>query len=458
MSASHRGWTLAVVCAATALLLLDVTVVNVALPAIEDDLGASFSELQWVIDAYALALAVTLLTAGSLADRIGRRRMFVGGVLLFTAASAACAAAWSPVALDFARALQGLGAAAMFATSLALLAEDYRGADRGRAFGIWGAVSGAALAIGPLVGGALVDGLGWRWIFWLNLPVGIALAVVALRRLRESRDPAAGQLDLPGAASFSAGLFLLVLALVRGNPDGWDSPLVLAGLIGGPLALAAFVAIELRADHPMLDVRLFRRRAFAGTAAVAFVQSVALYPMFLFLAIYFQDVLGYTPFETGLRLLPVTVTLFVFAPISGRLTAHVSLRTLLTAGLVLIGAGLLLMHGLNEGDDWTALLAGLLVGGAGIGVISPALAAAMVGVLPVERSGLSSGINNTFRQVGIAAGIAGLGAIFQHRLADDGFVAGLNSIFLVAGLLALAGAVLTALILRPGDFRQADSA
>lgn len=458
MSASHRGWTLAVVCAATALLLLDVTVVNVALPAIEDDLGASFSELQWVIDAYALALAVTLLTAGSLADRIGRRRMFVAGVLLFTAASAACAAAWSPLALDLARALQGLGAAAMFATSLALLAEDYRGPDRGRAFGIWGAVSGAALAIGPLVGGALVDGLGWRWIFWLNLPVGVALAVVAVRRLRESRDPAAGQLDLPGAASFSAGLFLLVLALVRGNPDGWSSPLVLVGLVGGPLALAAFVAIELRADHPMLDVRLFRRRAFAGTAAVAFVQSVALYPMFLFLAIYFQDVLGYTPFETGLRLLPVTVTLFVLAPISGRLTAHVSLRTLLTAGLVLIGAGLLLMHGLREGDDWTALLAGLLVGGAGIGVISPALAAAMVGVLPVERSGLSSGINNTFRQVGIAAGIAGLGAIFQHRLATDGFVAGLNSIFLVAGLLALAGAALTALILRPGDFRQADSA
>jgi EmrB/QacA subfamily drug resistance transporter len=450
---ADRGWTLAVVCAATALLLLDVTVVNVALPAIEDDLGAGFSELQWVIDAYALTLAVTLLSAGSLADRIGRRRVFVAGVVLFTAASAACAAAWSPAALDLARGIQGIGAAAMFATSLALLAEEYRGSDRGRALGIWGAVSGAALAIGPLIGGALVDGLGWRWIFWLNLPAGAALALLAVRKLRESRDPAAGRVDLPGAAAFSAGVFLLVLALIRGNPDGWGSPLVLAGLIGGPLALAAFVAIELRVPHPMLDVRLFRRRAFAGTAMVAFVQSVALYPMFLFLAIYFQDVLGYSPFETGLRLLPVTVTLFVLAPISGRLTSRVSLRTLLTAGLVLIGAGLLLMHGLEEGDDWTALLAGLMVGGAGIGVISPALAAAMVGVLPVERSGLSSGINNTFRQVGIAAGIAGLGAIFQHRLAADGFVAGLNEIFLVAGLLALAGAALTALVLRAGDFR-----
>ncbi|HEX2070664.1 MAG TPA: MFS transporter [Thermoleophilaceae bacterium] len=457
MSRADRGWTLAVVCAATALLLLDVTVVNVALPAIRADVDASFSELQWVIDAYALMLAVTLLSAGSLADRVGRRRVFVAGVVVFTAASTLCALAWSAVALDLARGLQGIGAAAMFATSLALLAEEYSGADRGRAFGIWGAVSGAALAIGPLVGGALVDGFGWRWIFWLNLPIGIALALVAARALRESRDPAAGHLDLPGAAAFSAGIFLVVLALMRGNADGWDNPLVVACLVGGPLALAAFVAIELRVAHPMLDVRLFGRRAFSGTALVAFVQSVALYPMFLFLAIYFQDELGYTPLETGVRLLPVTVTLFVFAPISGRLTGRVSLRTLLTVGLVLIGAGLLLMRGLDDGGDWTALLPGLLVGGAGIGTISPALAAAMVGVLPVERSGLASGINNTFRQVGIAAGIAGLGAIFQHRLASDGFVAGLDRIFLVAGVLALAGAAIAVVLLRADDFgTQAD--
>ena len=451
-----RGWTLGVVCASTALLLLDVTVVNVALPAIQGDLDADFAQLQWVIDAYALTLAVTLLTAGSLADRYGRRLLFASGLTVFIGASAACAGAPSATALDVARAVQGIGAAAMFATSLALLAEEYRGADRGRALGVWGAVSGAALAIGPLVGGALIDGLGWRWIFWLNLPVGAALMVVALRTLRESRDPAAGRVDIPGALAFSTGLFLLVLALVRGNPDGWDSPLVLVGLIGGPLALLAFVAIELRRTSPMLDVRLFRLRAFTGTAIVAFVQSVALYPMLLFLAIYFQSELGYTPFETGLRMLPVTVTLFVAAPISGALTARVPLRTLLTVGLVLIGVGMLLMHGLERGDDWTALLPGLLVGGAGVGVISPALAAAMVGVLPVERSGLSSGINNTFRQVGIATGIAGLGALFQHRLPVEGFVARLNEVFLVSGVLALAGAVVTLLILRAGDFQQGE--
>ena len=455
---SRARWTLAVVCAATAVLLLDVTVVNVALPAIESDLEASFSDLQWVIDAYALTLAVTLLTFGSLADRLGRRLIFSVGIALFTGASLLCALAGTPLVLDLARGLQGVGAAAMFATSLAILAEEFPGPGRGRALGIWGAVSGAALAIGPLVGGALVDGLGWEWIFWLNLPVGAALLLAARLRLGESRDPGAGAPDWPGLVVFSAGLFLVLLGVIRGNADGWGSARVVTALVAGTLALGAFVLVELRRREPMLDVRLFRRRAFAGTAAVAFIQSVAIYPMFLFLAIYFQDHLGYTPLETGLRLLPVTLALFALAPVAGGLTSRVPLRTLLVAGLALIGTGLLLMHGLEPGDDWTALLAGFVVGGAGIGVISPALAAAMVGVLPVERSGMSSGINNTFRQVGIAAGVAGLGALFQHRVPRDGVEAGLNEIFLVAGIVALAGAALTAAVLRPGDFGLAPEA
>ena len=446
-------WTLGVVCAATAVLLLDVTVVNVALPAIQEDLDASFSDLQWVIDAYALTLAVTLLTAGSLADRLGRRRLFTAGVAGFTAASLACAVAPSPLALDLARGAQGIGAAAMFATSLAILANEFPEASRGRALGIWGAVSGAALAIGPLIGGALVDGLGWEWIFWLNLPIGVALWSAARLRLAESSEPDPAPVDWAGIATSGAGSFLLLLALIRGNDEGWGSAPIVVALAASVLLLTAFVIVELRRRRPMLDVRLFGQRAFATTAAVAFVQSVAIYPMFLFLALYFQGELGLTPFETGLRLLPVTVVLFVAAPISGSLTARVSLRTLLATGLALIGAGLLLTGGLEPGDDYEAMLAGLVVGGAGIGVISPALAAAMVGVLPVERSGLSSGINNTFRQLGIAAGIAGLGAIFQHRLAAEGFVAGLNEILAVAGVVALAGAVATAIVLRPGDFR-----
>jgi EmrB/QacA subfamily drug resistance transporter len=454
-----RRWTLAVVCAATALLLLDVTIVNVALPAIDSDLDATFAELQWVIDAYALTLAATLLTTGSLADRVGRRRVFLTGLSGFTLASLACSLAPSATALDVARGAQGLGAAAMFATSLALLANEFSGAERGLALGVWGAVSGAAIAIGPLVGGALVDGLGWEWIFLLNLPIGILLAVLTRAKLVESRAPAPEAVDWPGLVSFSAALFLLVYVLIRGNPDGWGSPHIVVALAAGVLSLGLFAAVELRRREPMLDLRLFRIRSFSGTAITAFTQSVAIYPLFLFLALWLQQVLGYTPFETGLRLLPMTLALFALAPVSGRLTGRLPPAVLLVVAQLLMAAALLLMRGVEAGDDWTALLPGFLVGGAGVGLISPALAHAMVGVLPVERSGLASGINNTFRQVGIAAGIAGLGAIFEHQVGANpsqaaGFAEGLNAIFLVGAAVATAGAISAAVLIRQSDFHE----
>ena len=457
---SRRRWTiLVVVSAATAMLLLDVTVVNVALPAIRADLGAGFGELQWVIDAYALTLAATLLTAGSLADRLGRRRVFIAGLAFFTATSAACAAAPSPLALDLARGAQGLGAAAIFATSLALLAEEFDGPERGVALGIWGAVSGGALAAGPVIGGALVDGLGWEWIFLLNLPLGAVLIGLA-HGLRESREPDARRVDVPGLLSFGTALFLLVLGLIRGNEQGWSSVPIAACLGGGVALLGAFALVELRSPQPMLDVRLLANRSFSGTAAVAFTQSVALYPLLLFSVLYFQDVLGLSPFETGLRLLPITLALFIVAPLSGRLTASVPLGALLAVGLAMVGAGLLLMHGLNPGDDWEALLPGFLVGGAGIGFISPALADAMVRVLPPGRSGTASGISNTFRQAGIAAGVAGLGAVFQHRLgpaysgavSPGAFVDAFDAVLVVAAAVALAGALAAALLIRTSEF------
>jgi len=439
-----------VVSAATALLLLDVTVVNVAVPAIGEDLGATFSELEWVIDAYALTLAAVLLTAGSLSDRIGRRRVFVLGLWIFAGASLMCALAGSPTLLDLARGLQGVGGAAIFATSLALLANEFPEHRRGFAFAVWGAVSGGALAVGPLVGGALVDGPGWRWIFLLNLPLGLAL-IIGATRLRESGDANAPGTDWAGAAAFTVAVFALVFALIRGNPEGWGSPVILAALALGGLAFGAFVAIELRGTHPMLPPSLFRVPAFTGTAIVAFAQSFALYPMFLFLALYFQQVLDYTAWETGLRLLPVTVVLFAVAPLSGKLTGRVTLGRHLAAGLLLIGTGLLTMRALDPASEWTALLPGLVIGGLGIGVISPALAAAMVSVLPVDRAGLASGINNTFRQLGIAVGIAGLGAILQARApsltARPDFVSALDTIFLVAAAVALA-AVPAALLVR----------
>jgi len=439
-----RWLTLAVVSAATAMLLLDVTVVNVALPAIQEDLDASFAELQWVVDAYALTLAGTLLTAGAIADRRGRRAVFAAGLAAFTVCSALCAAAGSGAILDLARAAQGVGAAAMFAASLAVLANEFRGPERGFALGVWGAITGGALAVGPLVGGVLVDGLGWRWVFLVNLPVGALLVCLTLRSLPESRDPRPRALDLPGLLTFGAACFLLTFGLIRGNEDGWTSAPVLGSLAAAALALGAFVVVEHRADSPMLAPALFRIPAFTGTAVVAFAQSVALYPLFLFLAVYLQQGLGYSATETGLRLLPLTLVLFAVAPISGRLTGRVPFRVPLVAGLVLIAVGLLLMRGLTATSDWTHLLPGFVVGGLAIGIISPALAAAMVGVLSADQVGLASGINNTFRQLGIAVGIALLGVIFTHHAGAgglSGLVRGLDAVFLVAALIAAAGAV-----------------
>jgi EmrB/QacA subfamily drug resistance transporter len=436
---AERRLTLAVVSAGTAMLLLDVTVVNVALPVIGGDLDASFAELQWVIDAYALTLAATLLTAGALADRLGRRAVFAAGLLGFTLLSVACGAATSGAMLDVARGAQGIGAAAMFAASLALLAHEFRGAERGLALGVWGAITGAALAVGPVVGGLIVDGLGWRWVFLVNLPAGALLLWLTLARLPESRDPTPRRLDLAGLATFGGACFLATFALIRGNADGWASPRIAGSLAAAIVLLAGFVAIERRSPSPMLDPSLFRIPAFTGTALVAFAQSVALYPLFLFLALYFQQGLGLSATDTGLRLLPITLVLFFVAPLSGKATSRIPLRVPLVAGLLLIGASLLLMRGVTVDDDWTYLLPGFLVAGLAIGVISPALAAAMVGVLAVERSGLASGINNTFRQLGIAAGIAAFGAIFDHHIRTagapaTGLVDGLNAIFLAAAV------------------------
>lgn len=457
-----RRITLAVVSAGTAMLLLDVTVVNVALPAIQADLRTSFAELQWVVDAYALTLAAALLTAGALADRHGRRAVFAAGLAIFTLCSAACGLASSGVVLDLARAAQGLGAAAMFSASLALLAHEFQGRERGVALGVWGAITGGALAVGPLVGGVLVDAAGWRWVFLVNLPIGALLLWATLARLPESRDPRPRGLDPAGLVTFGGACFALTFGLIRGNAEGWGSPPIVAALAGSVVLLAAFVVVERRGADPMLPPGLFAIPAFSGTALVAFAQSFALYPLFLFLALYFQDVLGATPTETGLWLLPLTLVLFAVAPLSGRHTARLPLRVFLVGGLVLIAAGLLLLRGVDVEGPWTDLLPGLVVGGLAIGVISPALAAAMVGVLSVERSGLAAGVNNTFRQLGIGIGIAVLGAIHQAAIDDRvagggsaaaGAVDGLNAILLVCAIVAMLAAALAWPLL--GDLRSA---
>jgi EmrB/QacA subfamily drug resistance transporter len=495
----RKWWTLLAVCVATFMLLLDITVVNVALPDINRQLHATFSELQWVVDAYALMLASLVLTAGSLADRLGRRRVFAVGLGLFTVASLGCGLATSAVALDVLRGAQGIGGAVMFATSLALLAQEFQGRERGTAFGVWGATIGGAVAVGPLVGGVLTEGLGWEWIFFVNVPIGIAAVFLTLTRLRETRDPYAAGIDWAGALTFSLSLFLLVFGLIRANAEGWGSPLIVGCLAGSFVLMALFLAVEARQPRPMLDLQLFRKPTFAGASIVAFCLSASMFAMFLYLTLYVQNVLGYSPLEAGLRFLPITLVSFFVAPVAGRLSARLPVRGMLTVGLLMVGTGLLLMSGLTVRSDWTALLPGFIVAGAGIGMINPPLASTAIGVVPPARSGMASGINNTFRQVGIATGIAALGALFQSRVetkvvellaatpaagrahligtlvaggqpdqavrtlpaplrgvaaqaAREGFVSGLDEILAVAAAVAFAGAVLAFLLVRGRDF------
>jgi EmrB/QacA subfamily drug resistance transporter len=412
----RKWWTLIAVSVAIFMLLLDITVVNVALPDIQRSLHSSFSDLQWVVNAYSLTLAAFLLTAGSLADLFGRRRVFVIGLVVFTASSAACGLAGTPLALNLARAVQGTGGAMMFATSLALIASAFQGKERGIAFGVFGGVIGAAVAVGPVVGGLITSGIGWEWIFFVNVPIGIGAVVLTLNQVTESRDPNARGVDWIGLVTFSSALFLLVFALVQGNEKGWGSTEIVTMLISSGVLLVVFLIAETLQPRPMLDLSLFKRPAFAGASAVAFAISSSMFSMFLYLTLYIQDVLGYSPLQAGLRFLPITLLSFFVAPISGRLSVRVPIRMLLGAGMLLVSAGLLSMTAIDASSGWETLIPGFLLAGAGIGMVNPPLASTAVGVVHHTRSGMASGINNTFRQVGIATGVAGLGAIFQHQI------------------------------------------
>jgi EmrB/QacA subfamily drug resistance transporter len=440
----RRQWTLVAVCLTTFMLLLDITVVVVALPRIQYRFDASLTGLQWVVDAYALTLAALILTAGALADRYGRRLIFMTGVLLFTLASLLCGLAWSTTALDVARALQGIGGAALFATALALIGHEYRGAERFGALAVWGATVGAAVACGPLVGGLLTDGLGWRWIFFVNVPVGAFALAVALTRISESRDEGARHTDVQGLATFSTALFLVVFGILRGNALGWSSGVIVSSLVGGVVLLLVFLVLEVRQTRPMLDVTLFRQPAFVGVSIATFCLAAGMFSMFPYLSIYLQDILGYSPLATGLRFLPLTAFVFFVPLATRRFAARVPLRVMISIGLALVAGGVALMYGLNADSAWTALLAGFIVGGIGIGIANPAIAAAALRVVDPARTGMASGINNTFRLGGVAVGVAALGALLESRVtnslagsAPDGHA--LGGAVSSAGLRAVAG-------------------
>ena len=350
----RKWWTLIAVSVATFMLLLDITVVNTALPSIEEDLHASVTDLQWVVDAYTLSLAAVVLTAGVLADRLGRRRVFAAGLGVFTLASLHCGLAGDPTFLNLARALQGVGGAVMFAVSLALIAQEFKpGRERGMAMGVYGATIGVSVAFGPLVGGALTEQLGWQSIFFLNVPVGAAAIAITYTKLRETRDPNASRIDWAGLATFSTALFLLVLGLLRGNDEGWGSALILSLLAGAAVLLGTFVVIETRVRQPMLPLHLFRKPAFTGVQLAALAVSASMFALFLYLTFWLQGFLGHEPLEAGLRYLPFTVTNFFVAAATGALLSRVPARFLIGAGLGITGLGLLLMGGVDAGDDWT---------------------------------------------------------------------------------------------------------
>ena len=496
----NKWWTLVAVCLGTFMLLLDITVINVALPDIQQNLSASFSDLQWVVDAYALTLAALLLPTGSLADLYGRRLLYGIGLSVFTIASLLCGVATSTLMLQLSRGLQGVGGAIMFSVSLALLADAFRGKDRGIAFAVWGGITGLAVAIGPLLGGALTSGLSWRWIFFINLPIGVIAVIITLMRVAESRVRGARRPDIPGFVVFTLALASLVYALIESNERSFSDNRVIGFFIAAGVLLLLFIVLEARLTHPMFDLSLFRLPTFSGGAVAAFGISASIFSVLLYLVLYLQDVLGYSAFDTGLRLLILSGGILLTTPIAGRLSSHVPVRFLIGPGLLLVGVGLLMMRNLDAGSSWTHLIPGMIVSGAGVGMVNPPLASTAVGVVRPDRAGMASGINTTFRQVGIATGIALLGTLFSNRVASgvisraqhvpalsgkgqqlatavqsgnakhaigavppanrgmieeiirSAFTAGLDRILLIAAIIALASGVIALVTIRSKDF------
>jgi EmrB/QacA subfamily drug resistance transporter len=454
---NRKWWTLVAVSFGLFMIMLDNTVVNVALPSIRKDLGISISGLEWVVNAYALTFGVLLLSGGKLADLLGRRRIFIAGLVIFTAASLWCGLAGSPGSLIAARTVQGVGAALMNPATLSIIMATFPARQRGTAIGIWAGVSALALAIGPLVGGVLTERISWSWIFFVNVPVGVVAVLAARAFIDETKDTSREQrLDLPGLVSSAVGLFALTYGLIETNTHPWGSTRVLSLLALAVVSLTVFVLLELRQRIPMLDLSLFRNPTFAGANTVMALVGLAMFGIFFYNSLFLQNILGYSATQTGATFLPMTVLIMLVAPVAGRFSDRIGPRWLMGAGLTLLTGSLLLFGTLDARSSFWNILPGLLVGGLGMAITMAPTTAAAMGSVPVDKAGVGSAVINSMRQVGGSLGIAIMGTLVASRVSVSSvdpryagqFVDGYHRALYAGAAILLAGAVISVLTVR----------
>jgi len=463
LAPENRKWlTLAAVTFGLFMIMLDNTIVNVALPSIQRELGSTVSQLEWIVNGYALTFAVLILTGGKLADMVGRRRIFIVGLAVFTASSLACGLAGSEQVLIGARVVQGAGAALMNPATLSIIIATFPQRQRGMAIGIWAGVSASALAIGPLIGGVITEHIGWSWIFFINVPVGLLGIVVARLAITESRDTSHEQrLDLPGLLKSALALFALTYGLIEANNYGWTSVRILSLFGVAAIAMAAFVALEMRQRLPMLDLSLFRNPTFVGANVTMMLVALAMFGVFFFVSLYTQNILGYSATQAGATFLPMTLLIVLIAPVAGRLSDRIGSRWLMGGGMTLLAFSLLIFARLDQTSTFWDILPGGLVGGIGMGLTMTPTTAAGMGSVPVDKAGVGSAVLNSMRQVGGALGLAVMGAIVasQVNVASTSprfpaqFVSGFQRGLEVAAAIAFAAAILAVLTVR----RHADT-
>jgi EmrB/QacA subfamily drug resistance transporter len=470
---NRKWWTLGAMCFALFMVMLDNTVVNVALPSIQRDLHAQLSALEWVINGYTLTFAVLIATGGRLGDIFGRRLMFLAGVVIFAITSATAGLAQDPAMLIGSRAIQGIGAALMMPATLSIITHAFPATERGKAIGTWAGVSALALSIGPVIGGFLTEYVSWRAIFFINLPVAVGAVIATIFAVTESRDDSVDRrVDYPGVVALTGSLTAIVLALIEGNSWGWGSTQILALLIGGAVGLAAFVAIELRVSAPMVEFGLFRTRQFIGSNLIAFIITFAMMGTFFFMALYMQDILGFSALEAGVRFLPTTVVIAVIAPISGRLADRLGPATPMSAGLAVLAVSMFMFAGIDTATTYAGLLIPFILMGIGIALVMSPMSTAAMNAVSVQKSGVASGVLQMSRMIGASVGVAATGAIFQAQLgsgfdpatlatapeqARAVFVDALGSAMLLAAFVVVAGLVVSLLLVRGARSKRADS-